>query len=189
MKNLLYIADYIVFKQNGMKSRAAFFIVFSVLLFTGNICAQDGKSFSDGLPEFGPLPEVELLPANITLYNSGISLLPAGHGMMGFGGYPSGSRKTVPDLNSWTKNYIRANNLRNISRNPTLVSGDLMGYALRSKSMANQELYHTYVLMNRESAGNTQLGRMYGGPGSVVYIDFIGLGVLAVEYLLYMVER
>jgi len=64
-----------------------------------------------------------------------------------------------------------------------------MGYALRNRNMANQELYHTYVLMNSKNAGNTQHARMYGGPGSVAYIDFIGLGLMVAEYLIYLLER
>ncbi|MCD8173920.1 MAG: hypothetical protein LUD76_10805 [Alistipes sp.] len=92
-------------------------------------------------------------------------------------------------MNAWKRNYIRDNNLRNILPAPTLVNGDVMGYALRNRNMANQELYHAYVLMNSKNAGNTQLGRMYGGQGSVAYIDFIGVGFMAAEYLIYLLER
>ncbi len=172
-----------------MKKVTAILFLLAGLLSTLPADAQERGALPGVLPDFNPLPRVDLLPANITLYNSGISLLPAGQDLHGFSGYKSENPRFLSDLNTWKRNYIRDNNLRNILPNPTLVNGDVMGYALRNRSMANQELYHTYVLMNSKNAGNTQLGRMYGGPGSVAYIDFIGLGLMAAEYLIYLLER
>jgi len=89
-----------------MKKVIAILFLLAGLLSTLPADAQERAALPGGLPEFNPFPRVDLLPANITLYNSGISLLPAGQDLLGFSGNKSESPRFLPDTNAWKRNFI-----------------------------------------------------------------------------------
>ncbi|MCD8101853.1 MAG: hypothetical protein LUE26_04685 [Alistipes sp.] len=61
-----------------MKKVTAILFLLVGLLSTLPADAQERAALPGALPEIKPLPRVDILPANITINNSSISLLPAG---------------------------------------------------------------------------------------------------------------